>query len=67
MAATTKYKATSTKFAMSNNKLVPTMTKSDLVAKTALKSFVADQIESAAADSGLVNLQILIRKVVVDE
>lgn len=67
MASVTKYKATSTKFSKSNGRITPTSTSSDLVAKTALKTFVSGQIDSAAEDSGLINLQILIRKVVVDE
>ena len=59
-----KYICTATKFSKSSGKLVPTMNKSsELASKTALKNYIGDQIDSADADSNLVNIQFLVRVV----
>lgn len=58
-----KYQATTTRFSRSSGRIQPTMDKSDVVAKTALKTFVTDAIDTASADANCINLQILIRMV----
>lgn len=58
------YKATCTKFTRVSGKIVPTMEKSDrLGSKTALKTFIGDQIDAADEDSDLINIQFLVRRV----
>lgn len=63
-----KYKAISTRFYRDTGKVVPEMNKSSVLnSKTALKSFVSDEIDTADDDADTINVQIIIRPVVEDE